>query len=188
MRQRLWLLLLLPVLASGCVTHKLWSEKTLDEWNEPAANPNLRLFQDERRDDVLVVYDEFSNRHSTTNARAYFLAENQKRLARRERPEFVGVKTSKGLTPVPVFHLAPANSPGFYYALTGTNGQSFTLFSGSRTLGTHQLPDYNDGIGPWERTAWTPLTVTADLTIIGGFLALICWDGLSESGTTISGP
>ena len=188
MRQRLWLLLLLPVVAGGCVTHKLWSEKTSDEWNEPAPSPNLRLFHDDRQNDFLVVYDEFSNRRSTTNTRAFFLGENQKRLTRREHPEFVSLKKSTGLTPLPVFSTAPTHLPNNYYALAATNGQSFSLFHGNRELGTHPLPDYNDGVGRWERTAWTPLTVTADLTIVGGVLALICWDALAESGTTVSVP
>jgi hypothetical protein len=189
MRQRLRLLLLvLPLLASGCVTHKLWSEKKMDEWNEPAPSPNLRLFHDNRQNDFLAVYDEFSNRRSATRTRAFFLGENEERLVRHERPEFVGLQVSKGLTPLPVFSSAPAVAPEYYYALATTNCQSFTLFSGNRELAAYSLPNYDDGVGRWERSAWTPLTVTADLTIVGGVLAIMCWDALSESGTTISGP
>ena len=52
----------------------------------------------------------------------------------------------------------------------------------------YPLPSYNDGTGRLERTAWTPLTVTADLTIVGGVLALIVWEGLAESNASFSAP
>ena len=123
MRQRLRLLLMLPVLASGCVTHKLWSEKTMDEWNEPAPNPHLRLFHDDKQADVLVVYDEYSSRHCTTNTRAFFLYQNQKPLAQNQRPYFVSTRMASQLPPVPVFSSVTANPPESFYAVnTGTGG------------------------------------------------------------------
>ena len=185
MRQILRLLLLLPVLAGGCVTHKLWSENTMDEWNEPAPNPSLRLFHDEKQADVLVVYDEYSNRHSTTNARAFFLYQNQKPLAQNQRPYFVGTNLASHLPPVPVLSSVTTAPPGAFYAVS-TSGGCFTLFSNRLESGAYRLPSYNDGVGRWERTAWTPLTVTVDLTIVGGVLAIICWDGLAQSSTSIS--
>ena len=104
MRQSLrFLLLMLPVLAGGCVTHKLWSEHTMDEWNEPAANPNLRLFRDERHADVLVIYDEYSNRHYSTNTHAFFLQQNLKPLDEHTHPHFVSTNLASRLPPVPVF-------------------------------------------------------------------------------------
>ena len=187
MRQMLRLLLWLPVLASGCVTHKLWSEKTMDEWNEPAASPNLRLFRDTRQDDFLVVYDEYSGRHYTTQARAFFLHQNLKPLDEHSRPHFVSTNLSSRLPPVPVFASVTTNAPESYYVVT-TNGGNFTLFSNGRESGSYPLPFYNDGIGRVERTAWTPLTVTADLTIVGGVLALICWEGLAQSNASFSVP
>lgn len=187
MRQRLWLLLLLPLLASGCVTHKLWSEKAMDEWNEPAANPNLRLFRDARQDDLLVVYDEYSNRHYTTQARAFFLRQNLKPLDERVRPHFVSTNLAAHLSSVPVFSSVTTNAPELFYAVT-TNGGNFTLFSNRLESGSYSLPAYNDGIGRKERIAWTPLTVAADLTIVGGVLAVLCWDALAQSNTSFSAP
>jgi len=187
MRQRLRLLLMLPVLASGCVTHKLWSEKTMDEWNGPASDPKLRLFHDARQDDFLVVYDEYSGRHYTTNTRAFFLHQNAKPLDEHTRPHFVSTNLAGGLPPVQVFASMTTNAPESNYVVT-TNGGNFTLFSDRRKSGSYPLPFYNDGIGRLERTAWTPLTVTADLTIVGGLLALICWEGLAQSNTSFSVP
>jgi hypothetical protein len=186
MRRRLWLLLL-PVLAGGCVTHKLWSEKRMDEWNGPAPNADLRLFRDERRDDVLVVYDEYADRRSVTNTRAFFLYQNQELLARNHRPVFVSTNLSRHLQPVPVFSSGTNHAPEPCYAIQ-TNAVGFTLFSDRRESRSYQLPAYNDGIGRVERIAWTPLTVTADLTIVGGVLAIICWDGLAKSNASFGGP
>lgn len=91
-------LLMLSLLTGGCVTHKLWSESTLDEWNEPAGNPNLHLFQDVRRDDFLVVYDEYSDCHFTTQQRAYFLQPNLSLLAQHRHPDFVSTNSIRSLS------------------------------------------------------------------------------------------
>ena len=187
MQWGLRLLLLVPMLASGCVTHKLWSEKTMDEWNGPTSDANLRLFHDARQDDFLVVYDEYSGRHYTTNTRAFFLHQNAKPLDEHTRPHFVSTNLAGGLAPVPVFASVTAYAPEKYYVVA-TNVGNFTLFSDRRGSGSFPLPFYNDGIGRLERIAWTPLTVTADLTIVGGFLALICWEGLAQSTATVSVP
>lgn len=187
-RPFLTLCLLLPLLASGCVTHKLWTESKMDEWNEPAANPDLHLFHDKKRDDFLVVYDEYSDRHYTTRTRAFFLQQNRKALARQGRPHFVSTNSACRLAPVPVFCLPPANTSSPLYAVTTTNGGSFTLVSGSQKSGPYSLPFYDDGIGRMKRIAWTPLTVTVDLTIVGGVVVIIVWDVLAESNTSISAP
>jgi hypothetical protein len=178
--------LLLPLLASGCVTHKLWTESTLDEWNEPAGDPNLHLFHDGRLNDFLVVYDEYSERHFTTQTRAFFLRLNQSSLAQRIQPHFVSTNLADHLSPIPVFRLAPTNLPAPPYGVRGTNGGSFTVFSDHQRLGPFSLPLYDDGVGRWERIAWTPLTVTADLTIVGGVVVLMVWTVLAESNSSIS--
>jgi hypothetical protein len=172
-RQALAVVLLLPLLTGGCVTHKLWTESQLDEWNEPAGDPNLRVFRDERQNDLLVTYEEFSDRGEANRARAFFLYKNQKRLQSQGRPHFVNLGASRGLTPVPLFFSTPTNPPGLYCAVTETNRASFTIFSGGRQLGPYALPMYDDGWGQVERIAWTPFAVTADLTIIGGYLGCV---------------
>ena len=171
MRRWFKTVLWLPLLASGCVTHKLWTESKLDAWNEPAASPNLRLFRDERQNDFLVVYDEFSERHDATRARAFFLNQNEQPL--RGRPHFVSVHSARGLTPVPVLFVTPPKAPELFCAVTETNCGGFTIFSNGRQVGSHSLPVYDDGWGRVEKVAWTPFAVTADLTIIGGYLGCL---------------
>ncbi len=178
------LCLLLPLLTGGCVTHKLWTEAEMDEWNEPAANPNLRLFQDVKQSDFLVVYDEYSDRDYTIQSRAYFLRQSREPLGKHLRPYFVNTNSACRLPSVPVFCLKPTNAPVLPYAVIATNGGSYTIFSANDEAGTYSLPSYNDGVGRIERIAWTPLTVTADITIVGGVLVLICWDMLGQSGGT----
>ena len=164
------LLFLLPFFARGCMTQKLWTESGLDDWNEPAPAPNLHLFNDQRRHDLLVVYDEHSERQSATRARAYFLYQNQDLLAQHKRPHFVKPNLAKGMPAVPLFSFPSAGLYAGTCAVTETNSQNFTVLLNGHNLGTYELPVYNDGVGQAERVALTPVATTVDLTIIGGFL------------------
>lgn len=170
MRRWLKIVLLLPLLAGGCMTHKLWTESQLDAWNEPAGSPDLRLFHDARRQDWLVVYEEISERNDSTRTRAFFLNQNQKPLAQRSRPHFVNTNSARGLVPVPVFFFQPVNSPEPFCAVTETNNGTLVIFCAGRSAGSFELPVYNDGWGQVERIVWTPLALMADLTIIGGYV------------------
>jgi len=175
---RLMLLLLPLALAAGCTTDALWNKTNLDAWNEPATDPNLRLFHAEPQKDLLVAYEEYSERSGATQTRAYLLYQNQKRLEQRRRPRFVSTNRLRALPPVPVFQTPPAPGTNFsqtLYAVVSTNGPSFTIYSGDRVVSAHELPSYNDGKGRAARIALTPLAVTADITIIGGFVFLMAW-------------
>ena len=144
MRRRFFILLPLGLLFfSGCMTHKLWTESKLDSWNEPMPQPNLRLFQALNRSDVLVVYEEFSERSEVAQTRAFFLNENKKALAQHTRPHFVPTKLAAGLA------------------------------SAADEIHSNQLPVYNDGSGHWKKIAWTPVAVTLDASIIGGALGCL---------------
>jgi hypothetical protein len=172
-RQALAIVLLLPLLTCGCVTHKLWTESQMDEWNEPAGNPNLRVFHDEQKNDLLVTYEEFSDRNETDHARAFYLYKNEKRLQAQHRPHFVSLSASHGLKPVPLFFNTPTNPPDLYCMTAETNRASFTIFSAGKPADSCDLPMYDDGWGRFERIGWTPFAVTADLTIIGGYLGCV---------------
>lgn len=159
--------ILLAVLSSGCVTYNMWSDSMLDRWNEPASDPHLRLFQSGTN--FLVVYDEYRERSDSNRTRAYFLNENQNRIRTNRRPAFTSTNAVRALAPVPVFITTECygtNSlPAF--AVVETNQHLFTIYTGARGTNRCELPVYNDGKGKAVRVLLTPLTVTADLTIVG---------------------
>ena len=164
--------LFLIILSNGCVTKALWNNPNLEAWNEPASNSGLRLFDAKPGHDVLVVYDEYSERSGLTHTRAYWLNENQKLVAHGHAPHFVSTNSLVSLIPVPVFLATTdqTNSLAIPYALVETNWQSFTLYSETGPKGPLDLPVYNDGKGKVEKFFITPAAVTADLTIVGAIL------------------
>ncbi len=174
-RQLFTILLLLPLLTGGCMTHGLWNKAQLDDWNEPADNPMLQLFGASQQKDVLVVYDEHSERQDSTCTRAYFLNQSEQRVEQGRKPHFVSAQLSRELPLIPVLQTLPVANINFaapVYAIISTNKQSFTIYlSGQGT--NHDLPVYNDGWGRIDRIALTPIAVTADLTIIGGYLGCL---------------
>ena len=174
MRRKLHILLaLVPLLAGGCMTHKMWTEGKLDEWNEPAAQVNLRVFDAEAKKDFLVVYDERSDRHDTIQTRAFFLNQNLERLNEKRAPRFVDPGMTTRFTALPLWYgsaFVESNAPARPFVLAGTNSESFTLCLTDGQPEKYHLPVYADNIGDYERVALTPVTVTLDLTIIGGFL------------------
>jgi hypothetical protein len=183
-RHLLTIALLLPLLTGGCATNALWNKAQLDAWNEPADNSRLQLFDARRQKDFLVVYDEHSERHDSTRARAYFLNQNEKRVEQGRKPHFVSAQRSRELPPIPVMQTSPLVNTNFsptVYAVISTNKQSFTIYS-SEQRANHDLPVYNDGWGRTDRIALTPVAVVADLTIVGGFLFLEFWSvgGLND--------
>jgi len=182
-------LLLMLMFSGGCATHALWTETSLDAFNEPADESGLRVFNAERKKDWLVVYDEYSERSDSIYTRAYFLNANQKRIEQRRCPDFVSTNSVRGLKPVPIFLAmnAPSTNPSpSFYVLAQTNNLSFTLYDGTKSSGSYTLPVYNDGKARVVRTALTPASVAADVTIVGGILG--CWFiyGLAQSGYSTS--
>src|SRR5262245_46895983 len=117
----------LALASGGCATKALWDSSTLDAWNEPADNANLHLFSAPRQNDVLAVYNEYSERHDSVHPRAYLLRENQSRIDERLRPTFTNPDRFHDLTPIPLFADAPADAAGKPYAIVSTNGHAFTL-------------------------------------------------------------
>ena len=178
------LLLIFPVLmGGGCATHALWNKTSLDAFNQPADEPHLQLFEWPPQSDLLAVYNEYSERSDAIRTRAYFVGQNQKRVEQRRRPRFVSIKRLHDLTPVPV--CITTNSPPAFFALLATNHQSFTLYSGAHSVGSHELPVYNDGKARLARIALTPVAVAADLTIVGGVVGYWVLVGLAESGYSL---
>jgi hypothetical protein len=179
------LFFLLPlIIGSGCATKALWNNENLEAVREPASNLNLRLFDAKQQNDLLVVYDEYSERNDEIHTRAYWLNENQAQVDQRRAPHFASPGLMRHLPPVPVFYSTPGETNWTFaqYAVVETNRQSFTLYSNNGKISRHDLPTYNDGRGRVEKIALTPVAVTADLTIVGGYLGVWCLYGLAQSG------
>jgi hypothetical protein len=88
---------------------------------------------------------------------------------------FVSLERKQGLAAIPVPQSPPASDGSLLaglYAIASTNGNGFTLYSASKELGSYELPVYRDASGRTKQVLLTPLTVTADVTIIGGLLAV----------------
>jgi hypothetical protein len=165
--------LLTLISQSGCCTYKMWDEGAFDSSNMPAANPNLKLFEAKQRNDFLAVYNEYSERKEATRTRAYWLNENQDRVRRAKAPEFVAVRSAQNLAPVPVYYSSNNVVQSQFYAIVDTNHQSFALYSSNSVVDLYNLPFYDDGRGKPERLAMTPLTLTADVVIAAGIVAVV---------------
>jgi hypothetical protein len=183
--------LLLLTLGGGCETKALWNNGNLEAVKEPANNASLRLFDSKQQNDLLVVYDEYSERSDKIRTRAYWLNENEMLVNQRHAPHFVNTNLMRNLPSAPVFYSTSwkINSTLMLYAVVETNQQSFTLYSGNHEIGSHDLPFYNDGKGRVEKIALTPIAVTADLTIVGGYIGCLWIYGMGGgSDGTIDNP
>ena len=164
---------LLLVLTGGCVTKALWTNDRLEACKEPSDKLNLQLFEGNPQTNLLVVYDEYSERSDCVHTRAYWLAGNQTRVEQGFRPHFTRVAARANLPAVPIVYgpISAGNmlAPGLC-AVVATNGQSFTLYQASRPIASHDLPVYNDGKGRIEKIALTPVAVGADLTFVVAIL------------------
>jgi hypothetical protein len=172
----LFLLAMQCLLSGGCATGALWEEGRFARYHEPAVPPNLRLSQ--MNEEVLVEYDESLEESDITQRRAYWLSPNISRVEQRRRPQFVESSTYEKLVPIQIAQ--PPTSPdlqeiGHYWAEAGTNGYSFTLHSGDTTVGSYELPVYADASGRTKQILLTPITIVADLTIVGGFIFVMAW-------------
>src|SRR5712671_6369753 len=80
------------------LTGRLWGSEYLGRYYEPAPNPRLQLFYDQRRQDVLVAYDEEHTNRKSVRRRAYFADQNRSRISEARKPRFVNPKRAVGLT------------------------------------------------------------------------------------------
>src|ERR1700682_5066198 len=89
-------LCLIPLL-TGCLTKRLWDGNTLGNRHFPSADPKLQLFESSDRKDVLVKYDEETDKDVTSRRRAFFLMANQKRFSAGRPPRFVDPRAAANL-------------------------------------------------------------------------------------------
>jgi hypothetical protein len=168
---------------SGC-TYMLWSDENYEAFHQPAPNPDLHLYQSKKQNDILVVYKEQSERNEHIHTRAYWLNQNQIRVTRQSPPIFTSKKMARNLAAVPVFDSMPTNGNNIqsFYILFGTN-QSFTVFCGSREIGSYSLPAYDAGRPVAEKIALTPVTMTADAAMAAAVagLVVLCLEASSSN-------
>lgn len=169
---------IIAITLAGCATKSLWEQGSVSAYNEPAPEARVRLYQARGKSDVLVVYEEFSERKAAVRTRAYYLQENAARLERRRRPHFVGAQEARTLDPirtqVATNEVAVLTGPELA-AVVSPNGRTFTLCVNGEKVGEHELPVYDDGSGRVKQVLLTPVTVVVDVTIAGGFLFLWAW-------------
>ncbi len=162
-------LLLLSVFASGC-TSELWDQKTFAHHYQPADPNNLHLFYSEKRQDILVQYDELKDPENTTRSRSYWLGQNMLRENPDREPHFVSAKKNRGLTPIPISEVPPTNNLSDslkFYAVARRGDGFFTLYSGNGPPDPYELPKYKDPTQRVKQIALTPLTVGVDATVFG---------------------
>ena len=148
--------------------------KDRTDWSdEPAVNPNLRLFQARSGKDLLVVYDERSERTGSIRSRAYFLHKNQQRIELGDRPHFVKLRSTNNLPAVLVFQTPPDAGANFSkppYAVVSTNTESFTVYSGGSVTNSYDLPIYGDPFGKAERIILSPVAIAVDVTLVAAVI------------------
>jgi hypothetical protein len=164
-------------LANHTLTGHLWQEQTGPVHFAPSTPPNLELYKDNQHGDILVEYDELSDKTGHVKRRAYLLDANEERILAAKKPRFVDVHTADHLAIIPVeTHSAPgADSTNgiLIRAELSPDGQQFTLISVGQSIGPHRLPIYTGSADHFDRFMFTPMTVTGDAVIYGTMAAAI---------------
>lgn len=166
------LLSLILAFGNGC-TGMLWQNT---DWDcKPDNNPNLHVFNAARQQDLLVVYNEFSERTKVVRARAYLLYQNQKLVKQLKPPHFVSTNLARNLPPVPLFQTLPTgtNITESLYVVAPTNDVTFTVYSNQIASVSYSLPWYKDHEGQVERDFLSPVTVTVDAVIVVAAIGVV---------------
>ena len=172
-------------LQTGC-TVALWKDTGhWDACKTPAQPNQLQVFEDPRKKDFLVVFEQESERTDAVRKRAYYLYASESDIERRKRPHFVSVRNSTGLAQVPVFQSADARTLGKPFIVSANDDIRFVLHSKDGEVTSHMLAVYSDKIGQTERIALTPVAVVVDATVIG---AIIVVEAAAHSNWSGEGP
>ena len=167
------------------LTYKVWDNDERS-YCEPLANPDLTLFEVESKHDVLVQYTAISDRHDGTLRRSYFLKASGARIAAGKSPHFVRVKPGRDWKAIPINGRPPlANYSVSTNIYAKATGKFFTLYRQGRQSGRHQLPDYRDDHGAWERAALTPFAATGDVVMLGAVVGFVAGYEYLQSGGPI---
>src|SRR5689334_24260853 len=93
------------------LTCGLWTGNVLRSFNEPAADPAIRIYQSVRPPDLLVTYDESLERNDQLRRRAFYLQANLERLRAGRKPRFVSASRTNGLIQLAAGSATGAPSP-----------------------------------------------------------------------------
>jgi hypothetical protein len=174
----------LLLLGTGCetvekysLTYRLWDNSEWRNFNQPAPSPNLALFNPTNKTDVLVEYDALSEKRSTVERHAYYLEENEPRVAAGKKPNLVGLSAADGMAPIPVLptesvvsNLPPESAT---YAVASREGRRFTLHTPADPDATFDLPVYPETAGTPTRVVLTPFAVAGDTVMVGVVAAVV---------------
>jgi hypothetical protein len=159
---------------SGCATRGIWEGPMLDNFHEPANPSRLGVYEVPEKKDFLIIYDDLGPSQDTVVSRAYFLESNRTLTQRAEKPQFEDPERAKVGVPIPVVdstNLIDYRLVGSAPYVVRENNQRFSLYREGNTLvGDYDLPTYPTSAGTVKRVLLTPITLTLDATIIGGWL------------------
>jgi len=166
----------IPLVTAGCATKALWEEGKFDRYADPAPQPNLSLFHGPDFDRVLVQYDEVREDDETVRRRTYWIRLNEPPADNPFKPSFVSPSRTNGLLLLPLCGTGTnRDSMVVPCADISTNGCEFNLHLPKGEFGPYELPVYVHSYGRIKQVLLTPVTVVADVTVIGGFLFLVAW-------------
>lgn len=164
------------------LTYKLWDNRTFSQFNEPSTSGNVQIFQAAPGGNLLVAYDEISEKNDRVHRRAFFLNANLAKLEARQKPRFVNPRKCANLDELPLVQ-ASANASNAAPAslaapVLSADGQQLTFFNVEHQQVTIELPTYETSGGPVLRVLVTPLAVTGDVVMVGvvvGVVAAYAW-------------
>jgi hypothetical protein len=162
------------LLSTGCATHGLWVNDRLDNFHEPVGPHAMAIYELPGNEDFLVQYDDMAPNGQVLR-RSYLLRQNQGATASARKPRFLEEALRGPMLPVPVFPDSKANRGGVMgaYAVFTARTNRFELYGrGQKFVGEYDLPVYPTSAGNVKRVLLTPFTLAADVTIVGGIVAV----------------
>lgn len=178
------------------MTYNLWDGEMIESFHQAALPSNLALFQPTNSTDIIVQYDELSPWWDSVRRRTYYLDENEQRIQGRKKPVFVSATVTNQALPIPIvtdanFTLngAASSTERLPCAIRYGEENVFTIaYANGTTEGPYHLPGYRGMTGNMKLAGFTPVTVTADASVIIGIAAWIYLSAWAQSGAPLFWP
>lgn len=163
-------LLVLMASGTGCetfkknsVTGRLWDDTPAAGFCEPAEPVNLQLYRNPTNGEFLVCYDAWKK--DGPHRQAYYLLQNQHRIAAGKKQKFERLELTNSLAPVPVFTTEQPGEKTGIYASINKGERSFTLSQPGISPQDISLPVYYDHFGATSRALLTLPAATLDASV-----------------------